>query len=172
MGSSPGSGFSITGSNDPEAAYRLQLAAARTRIKPAAGWLDWIAILSIVNAVIAMSNGQFSFLLGLGITLLANGMAARGDISSIVSLLITGAAAAFFWLMGRFAKMGQKWALILGMLVYALDGVVLLLLPVQPWLMVGFHVFALIMLARAFGAINTFEAVKADAQAHGVLLDQ
>jgi hypothetical protein len=166
----PGLGF--TGSNDPEAAYKLQLTAARARIKPGASWLDWIAILSVVNAVIAMSNGGIRFLAGLGITSLANIKAAQGDISPIISLLITGAAAAFFGLMGRFAKMGQKWALILGMLVYALDGAVLLLLPEQPWLMIGFHVFALIMLARAFAAINAFEAVKADAQSHGVLLDQ
>src|SRR5436305_1345064 len=165
-------GLGIAGSNDPQAAYKLQLAAARARIKPGAGWLDWIAILSVVNAVIAMANGQWNFLLGLGVTRVANDLAARGDISPIVSLLITGAAAAFFWLMGRFAKMGQKWALILGMLLYALDGVVLLLLGVQAWLMIAFHVFALVMMARALGAISAFEAVKADAHAHGVLLDQ
>ena len=170
MGSA-GPGF-IASSNNPEAAYKLQLAAARAKIKPGAGWLDWIAILSVVNALIAMGNGQLSFLLGLGITSLANGMAARGEISPVVSLLITGAAAAFFWLMGRFAKMGGKWALILGMLLYALDGGVLLLVSEQPWLMIAFHVFALVMMARALGAISTFEAVKADAQAHGVLLDQ
>jgi len=170
MGSA-GPGF-IASSNNPEAAYKLQLAAARAKIKPGAGWLDWIAILSVVNALIAMGNGQLSFLLGLGVTSMANGMAARGEISPVVSLLITGAAAAFFWLMGRFAKMGGKWALILGMLLYALDGGVLLLVSEQPWLMIAFHVFALVMMARALGAISTFEAVKADAQAHGVLLDQ
>lgn len=166
-----GPGF-IAASNSPEATYKLQLAAARAKIRPGARWLDWIAILSVVNALIAMSNGQLSFLLGLGITAVANGMAANGEISPIASLLITAAAASFFWLMGRFAKMGQKWALILGMLVYTLDGVVLLTLPVQPWLMIAFHVFGLVMIARALGAINAFEAVKADAQAHGVLLDQ
>src|SRR5205085_6652795 len=101
-----------------------------------------------------------------------NEYARLGQISPAVSLAVTVGAAAFFWLMGRFAKMGQKWALILGMLLYALDGAVLLLLPVQPWLMIGFHVFALIMISRALGAINAFEAVKADAQAHGVFLDQ
>ncbi len=169
MGSA-GPGF-FTASNGPEATYKLQLAAARAKIKPGAGWLDWIAILSVVNALIAMGNGQWRFLLGLGITTWANLQVATGDMSPIVSLLITGAAAAFFWLMGRFAKMGQKWALVLAMLVYALDGAVLLTLPVQPWLMIAFHVFALVMIARALGAINAFEAVKADAQAHGVLLD-
>ncbi len=167
-------GFSQTGQStyDPQATYKLQLAAALARIKPSASWFDWIAILSVVNAVIAMGNGGFNFLLGLGVTRIANAMAASGEITPIVSLVITGVAAAFFWFMGRLAKTGQKWALILGITLYALDGAVLLLLPVQPWLMIGFHVYALIMLARAFSAISAFEAVKADARAHGVFLDQ
>src|SRR5437016_13056116 len=171
MGSSV-SGLGIAGSNDPQAAYKLQLTAARAKIRPNAGWFDWIAILSVVNGVIALGNGSWNFLLGLGVTTMLNEYARLGQISPAVSLAVTVGAAAFFWLMGRFAKMGQKWALILGMLLYALDGAVLLLVSEQPWLMIAFHVFALVMMARALGAISTFEAVKADAQAHGVLLDQ
>jgi hypothetical protein len=110
------------------------------------------------------------FLLGLGVTTVLSAYARVGRISPTISLAVTVGAAAFFWLMGRFAKMGQKWALILGMALYALDGV--LIVPYELWLMIGFHVYALIMLARAFGAISAFEAVKADAQAHGVFLDQ
>jgi hypothetical protein len=150
----------------------LQLAAALARIKPSASWFDWIAILSVVNAVIAMGNAPIAFSLGLGITRIASAMAVRGEISPVVSLVITGVAAAFFWYMGRLVKAGQKWALILGMALYALDGAVLLTLPIQPWITIGFHVVALVMLAKAFGAITAFEGVKADAQAHGVSLDQ
>jgi MFS family permease len=171
MGSSV-SGLGVAGSNDPQAVYKLQLTATLAKIKPSASWFDWIAILSVVNGVIALGNGSWNFLLGLGVTTMLNEYARTGRISATVSLAVTVGAAAFFWLMGRFAKMGQKWALILGMLLYALDGAILLLLPVQPWLMIGFHVFALIMIGRALGAINAFEAIKADAQAHGVFLDQ
>ena len=53
MGSSV-SGLGIAGSNDPQAAYKLQLTAARAKIRPSAGWFDWIAILSVVNGVIAL----------------------------------------------------------------------------------------------------------------------
>jgi hypothetical protein len=167
-----GLSFGGTATNDPQATYKLQLAAALARIKPSASWFDWIAILSVVNAVIALANGGLSFLVGLGVTRVANGMAVRGEISPVASLLITGVAAGFFWFMGRLAKTGQKWAMLLGMLLYALDGALLLTLPIQPWLMIGFHVYALVMLARGLSAISAFEAVKADAQAHGVFLDQ
>ncbi|HXB20460.1 MAG TPA: hypothetical protein VNV88_03710 [Candidatus Solibacter sp.] len=169
--SSPGFSQSGQSAYDPQATYKLQLAATLTRIKPSASWFDWIAILSVVNAVIALGNGSWNFLLGLGVTSLANGMAAKSAISPVVSLLVTAAAAGFFWFMGKLAKAGQKWALIMGMALYALDGAVLMLLPVQPWLMIGFHVYALIMLARGLSAISAFEAVKADARAHGVMLD-
>src|SRR5205807_9645108 len=106
------------------------------------------------------------------VTVRANGVAAGGHITPVVGLVMTAAAAGFFWLMGWYTNKAQKWALIVGMLLYALDGAVLLTTPVQPWLMIGFHVYALVMLARALPAITAFEAVKADAQAHGVILDQ
>ena len=107
MGSSV-SGLGIAGSNDPQAAYKLQLTAARAKIRPSAGWFDWIAILSVVNGVIALGNGSWNFLLGLGVTTMLNEYARLGQISPAVSLAVTVGAAAFFWLMGRFAKMGKN----------------------------------------------------------------
>ncbi len=169
MGSS-GLSFGVPATNDPQASYKLQMAAALARIKPSASWFDWIAILSVVNGAIALGNGNWNFLLGLGVTTVLNAYARAGQISPTLSLAVTVVVAAFFWLMGRFAKSGQKWALILGMALYALDGI--LIVPYELWLMIAFHVYALIMLARAFGAISALEAVKADAQAHGVFVDQ
>jgi|GEM_PF-1678535 hypothetical protein len=170
--SSPGLNLGSQFANDPQAAYRLQLAAALARIKPSASWFDWIAILSVVNAAIAVSNGNISFMLGLGITDYLHIQAIVGNISSSMILIGTGLAAGFLWLMGRYTKMGQKWALIIGMAVYVADGAILLTFPIQPWLTIGFHVFVLFMLYRALPAINAFEAIQAEAQAHGVSLDQ
>jgi hypothetical protein len=60
MGSS-GLSFGGTAANDPQATYKLQLAAALARIKPSASWFDWIAILSVVNGAIALGNGSWNF---------------------------------------------------------------------------------------------------------------
>ena len=169
--SSPGFSQSGQFTYNAQGTYKLQLAAALAKIKPSASWFDWIAILSVVNAVIAIANGGLAFLVGLGVTREANAMAARGEISPGASLIITGIAAAFFWFMGRLTKAGQKWALIIGMLFYAVDGLILLQATPQPWLMIAFHVYALIMLAKGLSAFSAVDAVRAAAQANGVVLD-
>jgi hypothetical protein len=70
--------------------------------------------------------------------------------------------------MGRFAKQGQRRALILGTFLYLLDGGLLIL--GRDWLSVAFHAYALFMLAKTFSAIKQFETAKQDAEAHGVFL--
>jgi hypothetical protein len=87
----------------------------------------------------------------------------------VIGFVVTLAVAAFFWLMGRFAKQGQRWALILGMFLYLLDGILLLI--GQAWLPAAFHAYALFMLTRTFAAIKQLELAKQDAAAHGVVLD-
>lgn len=75
-----------------------------------------------------------------------------------------------FWGLGRMIKQGQKWALILGMVLYALDGALIFLW--QDWLSIAFHGYGLFRMFGAFGAINQLEAVKQDAEVHGVLVEQ
>lgn len=157
--------------NDPQAAYQMQVAVAKAGIKRGASWFDWIAALSVINSVISLANGNWHFVLGLGITEVIDYLALRSGSSSgkMIGFLVTLLVAGFFWLMGRFAKQGQRWALVLGMVLYVLDGG--LLLMGQDWFSVAFHVYALVMLARTFAAIKQFEAAKQDAEAHGVFLD-
>jgi hypothetical protein len=155
---------------DPQAAYRTQIALAQAGIKRGASWFDWIAAFSIVNSLIAVFGGGIRFVIGLGITEVVTYEAQRsgGSAGQVIGLAVTLVVAAFFWLMGRFAKQGQRWALIVGMLLYVLDAGVLLLL--QLWLSVAFHAYALFMLTKTFAAIKQFEAAKQDAEAHGVFL--
>jgi hypothetical protein len=67
--SSPGLGLAgPSTAADPQAAYRAQIAVAQAGVKRGAGWFDWIAALSLINSLIALFNGNWHFLLGLGIT--------------------------------------------------------------------------------------------------------
>jgi len=168
--STPGLGFSTQAPSDPQAVYRARVETAKARIKASANWFDWIAALSVVNAVIALSNSNWHFLLGLGVTDVVNYLARQSGSgqAQVIGLVATLAVAGIFWLMGRFAKQGQHWALIVGMILYALDGALLLL--GQDWLSAAFHVYALFMVSRTFGAIKEFETAKHEAEAHGVFL--
>jgi hypothetical protein len=140
-------------------------------IKRSAGWFDWIAGLSLINSVISLFNGNWTFLLGLGITQMINYLAQRRGNSrgQMIAFVVTLLVAGLFWLMGRFAKQGQRWALIVGMFLYTLDGLVLVV--VQAWLSVAFHAYVLFMLSRAFGAIKQYETAKHEAEGHGLFMN-
>jgi len=70
--SETGLGLGTQTTADPQEVYRTQVTLAKAGIKRGASWFDWIAIFSIVNAVIVLANGNWHFLLGLGITDIVN----------------------------------------------------------------------------------------------------
>ncbi|MBZ5525523.1 MAG: hypothetical protein LAP21_25135 [Acidobacteriia bacterium] len=166
---STGLGLGTQTATDPQAQIKYTLAVALANIKRSASWFDWIAGLSVVNAIITMANGTLQFVVGLGVTVVINGIAAKGgNTGRAMGFIITLVAAGFFVLMGHFAKQGQKWALIIGIVFYGLDAALVLLF--QDWLMLAFHAYALFMLCKAFPAINAFEQVKQQAATQGVML--
>jgi len=55
-----------------------------------------------------------------------------------------------FGILGERAVAGYRWAFVLGMVLYALDGCLFLL--VRDWPALGFHVFALVMIGRGYVA--------------------
>jgi hypothetical protein len=166
---STGLGLGTQTATDPQAQMKYMLAVAQANIKRGASWFDWIAALSVINALISMAQGGFQFVVGLGITQAVNEIAAKGGSTGrTVGFIITLVAAGLFLMFGHFSKQGQKWALIVGMVFYGLDG--LLCLVAQVWLMLAFHAYALFMLSKAFPAINAYEQAKQQAAAQGVRL--
>jgi hypothetical protein len=129
-----------------------------------ARWFYWIGALSLVNAVITMANGEWNFIIGLGITQIISGLALglSADLGSGVTIiafalnvLVVGACVG----LGFLAERGHTWAFILGMVLYALDG--LIFLWVQDWLPLGFHAFALYFIYRGLAAnlkLNQFKS--------------
>lgn len=107
-----------------------------------ANWFFWIAGLSLVNSVIVATGGDINFIFGLGITLLFDAVATQaGAGGALVALVINAVIAAVFVGFGLLARRQKRWAFIVGMLLYALDGAIFLLPGL--WLNVGAHAFAL-----------------------------
>lgn len=124
-----------------------------------AGWFTAIAAFSIINLLILSFGGGVSFLVGLGVTQLTDGLclllAKRMDESAGIALRTAGGAvtvciAGMFLLLGIMARRGRLWSFMAGMVLYALDG--LIFLWFQDWLSFGFHVFALLMLSGGLKA--------------------
>lgn len=123
-------------------------AKLESQLASGANWFFWIAGLSLINSIVLLSGGQWSFVVGLGITQVADaiGAAVVQEVGGGVGLRTAVFAfdafvAGVFVLFGVLARKRHTWAIATGMVLYAADG--LLFLLVADWLSLGFHAFAL-----------------------------
>ena len=122
-------------------------------LKAAAVWFLWVAGLSLVNSVLYLSGVKFRFIFGLGIAQLVDGLARHaGDASFILDIIINGFLVGVFVVLFNFARQGRKWAFRAGMILYALDGLLMLLF--KAYLAVAFHAFALFWMNGGLVAIS------------------
>jgi uncharacterized membrane protein SirB2 len=109
----------------------------------AARWFWWIAGLSLVNTVLFYSGADLSFVVGLGITTLANVFFAD---KLAIAVVITAAVIGFYFFIGLEAQREKLWAYYLGLLVYAFDG--LIYVYFKDWMSVGFHALAIYFIVQ------------------------
>lgn len=129
---------------------RFGLAA---RVKSGSGWFFWIAALSVVNSIAALSKASFVFIVGLGVTQIIDSFAFRGGSNGVaVAAALDLVAAGIFVGFGVFARKGHTWSFLVGMVLYALDGLIFLL--ARDWLAFGFHIFALYCIFNGFRALR------------------
>jgi hypothetical protein len=146
----------------PTAKLKEKLRLER-RFNEGAKWFFWIAGLSVVNSIILFAGGKWNFLIGLGITQLIDGISIiiakevgpnAGMVIRAIALGVNVIIAGIFVLFGILAKR-YKWGFIVGMIVYALDGLIFLMVP--DFLSIGFHLFVLYGL---YGGLKAFGQVK------------
>jgi len=135
-----------------------------------ANWFYWIAGLSIVNSVAMLVGSEWGFVLGLGITqvfdAIALGVTEETEIQGLSQGVSIGVRvfvffidliiALVFVLFGWLANRRHGWAFIVGMVLYAMDGLIFLL--VGDWLGVGFHGFALFCIFAGYSALRKLQA--------------
>lgn len=131
--------------------------ATEAQMKSGASWFYWVAGLSLINSIVALTGSEWGFILGLGVTQIidAIGQAVEGGGKAIIlglDLLVAGIFVGF----GVFAHKRHTWAFIVGMILYALDGLIFLL--AQDWLALGFHGFVLFCLFRGVKACRELNA--------------
>ncbi|MGH9777159.1 MAG: hypothetical protein ACRD5I_01985 [Candidatus Acidiferrales bacterium] len=143
----------------------LQQAQARLQLegqfKSGAAWFYWIAGLSCINSLVQMEGGTWGFIVGLGITQAIDAIMkeAGGGAARTIGTVITVIIAGVFVLFGVFAQRRQAWAFYVGMTLYALDGLIFVL--VGDWLGVGFHALVLYFLYRGLTAHNKLRELEA-----------
>lgn len=115
------------------------------QIRSGSRWFHWLAGLSVINSIIVVAGGTWSFLFGLGATQFVDGMvlaAIEEDPGSAllarylglgINLIIAAGYVLLGWLAGR----RHTWAFATGMIFYALDGMIFLFF--QDFLGLAFH---------------------------------
>lgn len=142
------------------------------QLKGSAGWFYTIAGLSVVNSIISIFSGNLTFVVGLGITQVIDGIAY--GISDLVdpglmpiirtigfslNLAIAGGFVGF----GILTNKKHRWALITGMILYGLD-MILLILALDVFSIL-FHGLALIGLASGLTALKQLDRIDNPTQA-------
>ncbi len=131
-----------------EQKFKLQAA-----MKRGAGWFMAVALFSVVNSALMMTDAKLHFIVGLGVTQIADGIGkvggAAGNVAGFIVSLITAGVFLLFW---KFAREGQQWAFLVGMILYTLDG--LIFLGFGLWLDLAFHAFALFNMYKGLTALK------------------
>ena len=128
-------------------AERQQIEAQSRR---GALWFYWIAGLSLVNSVVTLAGLNWRFIIGLGMSQIVDTLATRSGRGLAAAILFDALLIGGFVLLGHLAVRGHAWAFLVGVTLYALDGLISLL--VHDWLGVGFHVFVVILILKGFQA--------------------
>jgi len=137
-------------------AEATQIATARRlmeldrQIRSGLSWFYWVAALSFINSITYMLNMESTFVVGLGITQLIDGVALgiAQEATAEIGLFIRIVGYAFdlalivaFVLFGIFGRKRVRWVIITGMVLYGLDTI--LVLAFGDWLSTLFHLLAL-----------------------------
>lgn len=121
----------------------------RSAFLSSANWFYWIAGLSVLNTVLVLFATDWMMLVGLGVTYVgAWFFSEMGVLGVLLTIGSTAFVAAFFALLGYFARQRKAWAFVLGIVLYAADGIIFVVF--QDWLSVAFHVYVIYSIARGF----------------------
>jgi hypothetical protein len=132
-------------------------------IRRAAGWFLTISILSGVNSLLQIFGTKVRFIFGLGITQVVDAMAhGRGDSAMILMIAVDGIFIGTLILCSIQARTGSQGAFLLGMILYALDGA--LLLYFQVWLDAAVHAYALFRIWQGYAAARVLAQAQSAAQ--------
>jgi len=141
---------------------KMQLAA---RARSGTDWFFWIAGLSLINSVAYALGANFAFVIGLGITqvtdYLAREFAAQvgssGTLVRVIGFIFALVVAGIFAVFGLLGRKGSRVAVVIGMVLYALDAVLLVI--AQDWLSVAFHAWGLFGIFTGLRAMGQLEAL-------------
>ena len=130
--------------------------ALEQQLKSGAGWFYWIAALSLVNSIMALTGSKWGFALGLGVTQIIDAAASSfAGAGQAIAFTLDLLAAGLLVLFGVFGNKRHVWAFVVGMVLVGLDTVLTGLLLM--WMSLAFHVFALFCIFKGYQACRALQ---------------
>jgi hypothetical protein len=121
-------------------------------VRGGASWFLWVAGLSMLNSVLALSGSSIRFIFGLGFAQVVDAFAhAAGNPGTVLDLFINGCVAGIFVLFWNFAQKGEKWAFTVGLVFYALDALLMILF--KDFLGLAFHAYVIYRIVNSMGSL-------------------
>ncbi|HTH49159.1 MAG TPA: GYF domain-containing protein [Candidatus Limnocylindria bacterium] len=102
--------------------------AAMMRIRSGANWFFWIAGLSAANLVLSLMGSNFGFAVGSSAFDLCVALSRTDGGFNLVPALGAGLVIGGWALIGVLARQANRWAFVVGLVLFALDTLLLLLL--------------------------------------------
>lgn len=135
--------------------------ALLAKVKSGAGWFYWVAGLSLVNTISALTGSDWRFIIGTGLTEIFNEVGKHvGSGGKMVVLALDAVFLGTLIVLGVFAGKRHLWAFVLGMLIYAGDALIYVL--AQEWFGVAFHAFVVYCMFIGFQAAREITAAQRD----------
>lgn len=137
------------------------------RFRSGVDWFFWIAGLSLINTIVFVLGGSMTFVVGLGLTQVVDAIGyvitqeTSGTTTTViraVAFVISLGISGIFVLFGVLGRRRKRWAVITGMVLYLLDG--LIFLAFADFLPALFHAIALFGLWSGLSALR--ELIKLD----------
>lgn len=145
---------------------QIRLLETEKQFKRGIGWFYWIAGLSLVNSVLWLTGAQWSFIIGLGATQMIDGLILGlsqemqvGNALKFAAFGVDLLIAGVYVLIGFLGLKRIKAAILVGMVFYAIDGLIFLL--VRDFLSIAFHGFALYCIFGGLKALNQLRQLEA-----------
>jgi hypothetical protein len=143
-----------------------KMASLENKIKYGASCINAIGLFSLINTFVYSGGGKISFVIGLGVTQVIDGLVKIGRVTGssssistfafIIDLLISIA----FIQMGRSAKNKNKNVFLAGLVLYALDSLVFLVF--WSWIGLMFHIFFLYGIWAGYRALFEWQKLETE----------
>ncbi len=162
---------------------QLDIPQLQAKVKTGASNFNWIAVAAIINSISIAFHTGFTFPTGLGLSSFVS-LLGRDFIDiapkegsnlaavlSVGAFVITAVFAGSFALLGIPARNGRRWAFIVGVVLYALDMLVLVGLQIwvgSYWIDLLFHAWMLFSLFNGLRAANQLPETKEAPKPKGI----